>query len=635
MTQQPGARLGPYEIVSALGAGGMGEVYRARDMRLDRIVAIKVLRPEVAGNPARRERFEREARTGSRLSHPHICTLYDVGHHDGVDFLVMEHCEGDTLDDRLAKRPLRFDQILRHAVEIAEGLDAAHRQGITHRDLKPANIMLTNGGVKLLDFGLAKWREDEGRAIVESTVSDAAQGLTGEGTILGTLHYMAPEQLEGKDIDGRADIFALGAVLYEMATGRKAFDGTSRASVIAAILEREPSPINPVQPLAPPGFERVVMKCLAKDPDERWQSVRDLAASLKWMAEASQDVRGARATARARTSQPLRRERAVWVAVVALLLATIAGLGYQLRESGRAGAGRPRVRLAVHRQGTVAHLIATGLFDVLNRTLSGVDVELVEEPGMISTMRGIDSGHVDLGLAFNLVAFHAVKTEQVLGHRSDAITALTVAYANPAQIVVRSDSNVKTIADLKGKRVSLGIPEAGGRFCSQILLSHLGFDADDLSDQSIDFGPSLENLLEGRLDAKIDWRGMPVPDFAQAFVTGKLRLIPLDLESLQGLRLKHPFLVPWTIPARVYPHQDSPVPTVSARMLLLASSALSADLVDQVLRSIAAHMPDLIARHPAAAEINVTRKPTLDEGLSINLHPGAERFFESSSTRVR
>ncbi len=333
--------------------------------------------------------------------------------------------------------------------------------------------------------------------------------------------------------------------------------------------------------------------------------------------------------------QPDRRlkgERAAWAAIVAGLLLAIAGVGYLLREPGRAGE-RPRLRLAVHRPGTVASLIAAGLVDVLGRSLAGVDVEFVEEAGMMSTMRGIDSGQVDLGLAFNLLAFHAVKTEQTLGHRSDAITALTVGYANPAQIIVRSDSGMKTITDLRGKRVSLGIIESGERFCSQILLSHLGFGAADLADQFIDVVPALENLLEGRLDAYITWRGIPTPAVTQAFATGKLRLIPLDLDSLQGLRLKHPFLVPWAIPPRVYPHQDAPVSTVSARILLLASTSLSSDLVEEVLQAIAARMPDLIARHPAAAEINVKKKPTLDDGLSIDLHPGAERFFQTVSTR--
>lgn len=326
------------------------------------------------------------------------------------------------------------------------------------------------------------------------------------------------------------------------------------------------------------------------------------------------------------------RYGAVCVAIAAALFVTIGG-GYQFREVGRAGNERARVRIAVHRQGTVASLIAAGLLDLVQRTMTDVDVEAVESPGMMSTLRGLDSGEIDLGLAFNLLAFHAVKTDRALGHRSDAIRALTVAYATPAQIVVRSDASVKTIADLKGKRVSLGLMESGERFCSQILLSHFGVGVADLSDQPIDMAPSLADILEGRLDAFISWRGMPTPDMAQAFSTGKLRLIPLDLESLQGLRLNHPFLVQFTIPARAYPHQDSPVSTVSGRILLLAASSLSSAVVERVLRVIAAQMPDLIARHPAAADINVKKKPTLDDGLSIDLHAGAERFFESVSTR--
>jgi TRAP transporter TAXI family solute receptor len=332
---------------------------------------------------------------------------------------------------------------------------------------------------------------------------------------------------------------------------------------------------------------------------------------------------------------PLRTGRwpTLWIAIVAGLLATIAGTAYVFRDSVRGDSARPRVRLAVHRPGTVASLIVAGLQDVLRRTMPDVEVELVEQPGMISTLRAIDSGSVDLGLAFNLLAFHAVKTDQVLNHRSGKITALTVAYATPAQIVVHRDSDLRTIADLKGKRVSLGIAESGERFCSRILLSHLGFGVKDLVDRSIDFAPSLEDLRARRLDAYITWRGMPVPDLAQAFASGEFRLLPLDVESLQGLRLKHPFLVPWTIPARVYAHQDAPVPTVSARILLLASKSLSADLLEQIMRAIGTHMPDLVARHPAAAAINVKQRPTLDDGLSIDLHPGAERFFESAAAR--
>ena len=328
----------------------------------------------------------------------------------------------------------------------------------------------------------------------------------------------------------------------------------------------------------------------------------------------------------------LERSRAIWIALVAVALVTIAGLLYEFRQPGLARDRSARIRIAVHRPGTVASLIASGLHDVLSRALSGVSVELVQHPGMMSTLRALDTGQVDLGLAFNLVAFHAVKTDQVLGHRSDAITALTVAYPNPAQVVVRRDSGVNTLADLKGKRVRLGIAEAGGRFCSEILLSHVGFGPGDLLVESSDF-TSVTDLLEGRVDASIDWRGMPVPNLAEAFASGRLRLIALERESLQGLRMNHPFLVPWTIPAGVYPNQESSVSTISARMLLLASRSLPSNVVEQVMLAISAHLPDLIARHPAAAEITVTKRPTFEDGLSIDLHPGAERFFQSLSTR--
>jgi eukaryotic-like serine/threonine-protein kinase len=248
----PGQRLGPYEALSLIGAGGMGEVYRAKDTRLDRIVAIKVLPAHLADRPELRERFEREARTIASLNHPHICTLYDIGHQDGIDFLVMEYLEGETLAQRLLKGPLPLDQVLRYAIEIADALDKAHRKGVTHRDLKPGNIVITKSGTKLLDFGLAKLKQEVAPANVSlSKLPTAGDNLTAQGTILGTLQYMAPEQVEGGEIDARVDIFAFGAVVYEMATGRKAFEGKSQTSLIAAILTQEPRPILENQPLAP------------------------------------------------------------------------------------------------------------------------------------------------------------------------------------------------------------------------------------------------------------------------------------------------------------------------------------------------------------------------------------------------
>ena len=285
MALTSGTKLGPYQIESLLGAGGMGEVYRARDTRLNRTVAIKILTQGVADTPEVRQRFEREARAVSSLSHPHICVLYDVGNQDGIEYLVMEYLEGETLAARIAKGSLTTAELLRYASQITDALDKAHRQGIVHRDLKPANVMLAKTGAKLLDFGLAKDQEIlQGDPGSSPTMS---RPLTVQGTILGTMQYMSPEQLEGKPADARSDIFSFGAILYEMATGRKAFEAKSHASLIAAILKEEPKPMRELQPLTPPALEHIVKACLAKDPDERPQSAHDLKLQLEWMREPS------------------------------------------------------------------------------------------------------------------------------------------------------------------------------------------------------------------------------------------------------------------------------------------------------------------------------------------------------------
>jgi len=287
----PGRRLGPYEILSAIGAGGMGEVYRARDTRLDRIVAIKVLPTHLADRSELRERFEREAKTIASLNHPHICVLHDIGHQDGTDYLVMEYLEGETLAQRLCKGPLPLEQVLQYAIEIADSLDKAHRKGITHRDLKPGNIMITKSGTKLLDFGLAKLKQEVvPENIPLSDLPTAKDPLTAQGTLLGTLHYMAPEQVEGKEVDARTDIFAFGAIVYEMATGKRAFEGKSPASLIAKILEIDPPAISSLQPMSPAALDRVVKRCLAKDPDDRWQTARDLEVELSWIGEGESQV---------------------------------------------------------------------------------------------------------------------------------------------------------------------------------------------------------------------------------------------------------------------------------------------------------------------------------------------------------
>jgi serine/threonine-protein kinase len=277
----PGTRLGPYEVLAPAGTGGMGEVYKARDTRLDRTVAIKVLPSHVARDPDLNQRFEREARMLAALSHPHICPVFDVGHHDDTAFLVMEYLDGETLAARLDRGRLPLDEALRYAIQIADALDKAHDTGIVHRDLKPGNIMLTSSGAKLLDFGLAK----PARPALGTSLSrlPTMPSMTERGTILGTFQYMAPEQLEGAEADARTDIFAFGSVVYEMLTGKKAFDGRNPISVIAAIMQAEPRPIGAAQPLAPPLLDHVVMTCLAKDPKDRWQSSADVMRELKWI----------------------------------------------------------------------------------------------------------------------------------------------------------------------------------------------------------------------------------------------------------------------------------------------------------------------------------------------------------------
>jgi len=276
-----GKRFGPYEILELVGTGGMGEVYRARDTRLDRPVAVKVLGAAASDRPSARSRFEREARAISKLSHPHICAVYDIGCQDGIDYIVMEYLQGETLARRLLRRAIRLDQALQHAVEIASALDEAHRAGIIHRDLKPNNVMLTPSGAKLLDFGLAKLRPDSGVPDGASS-GPTPDALTAEGALVGTLPYMSPEQVEGKGSDARADIFSFGAMLHEMLTHRRAFDGGSQAALIAAILSSDPPPPSTLQPRCSPELDHLVARCLAKDPDDRWQSARDLLLELKW-----------------------------------------------------------------------------------------------------------------------------------------------------------------------------------------------------------------------------------------------------------------------------------------------------------------------------------------------------------------
>jgi len=316
----PGSKLGPYEMVSPLGAGGMGEVYRARDTRLDRTVAVKIL-PEHLSSPEARQRFDREARAISSLSHPNVCHLYDVGRQEGTSYLVMEYLEGETLDERLRKGPLPIDQVLKVGVEICEGLEAAHKNGVVHRDLKPGNIMLTKSGTKLMDFGLAKAVQatPAGSGLTQ-TLATPHHPVTMEGMVVGTFQYMSPEQVEGKEADARSDIFALGAVLYEMVTGKRAFEGKTTASTIAAILAAEPPAVSSLQPLSPPLLEGTIKACLGKDADERIQTAHEVKLRLEWIGQT-----GARSGAVTAAIPVAPSHRSAWWVSGLLALVLIAG----------------------------------------------------------------------------------------------------------------------------------------------------------------------------------------------------------------------------------------------------------------------------------------------------------------------
>ncbi len=341
MVLTSGSKLGAYEIESPLGAGGMGEVYRARDTRLDRTVAIKVLPNHLAESPQAKERFDREARAISALNHPNICTLYDIGHQDGLSFLVMEYLQGESLAERLQKGALSVKKTLRIGIDVCEALESAHRQGIVHRDLKPGNIMLTQSGAKLMDFGLAKAVSVAAKttvgsgappsftAVATAVSSSPISPLTTAGTIVGTVQYMSPEQIEGKEVDSRSDIFALGSVLYEMATGKPPFEGKSQLSLASAILEKDPEPISAVKPMIPAAFEHAVTTCLQKEPEQRYQTAHDLKLHLQWIATSSSSVT---VPAVRRTSR--KGERLGWAVAALITLALGVTLGTLLQHSG-------------------------------------------------------------------------------------------------------------------------------------------------------------------------------------------------------------------------------------------------------------------------------------------------------------
>jgi len=354
MALTSGTKLGPYQIQALIGAGGMGEVYRARDTRLDRTIAIKVLASHLSSSPELKQRFEREAKSISALNHPHICSLYDVGSQDGIDYLVMEFLEGETLAERLRQGVLPLKETLKVGMEVSEALEVAHRAGITHRDLKPGNIMLTKSGAKLMDFGLAKATAAGLAGASNAPLLSAARTtsgpspmspLTGVGEVIGTIQYMSPEQIEGKNADARSDLFALGAVLYEMATGKRAFAGKSQISVASAILEKDLEPISATQPLTPPAFEHVVSTCLAKNPEDRFQTAHDVRLELKWTAEGASRLMAQGMAPPSKTAAKILS----WTIATLAIIALVVGAFFVTKHD------KPEVRYTVvtHREGSL------------------------------------------------------------------------------------------------------------------------------------------------------------------------------------------------------------------------------------------------------------------------------------------
>jgi TRAP transporter TAXI family solute receptor len=624
-----GTRLGPYQIVAPIGAGGMGEVYRAKDTRLNRDVAVKVLSPAFAGDPDRVARFEREAQAVAALSHPNIVVIHDVGNASGTTYVVTELLDGETLRARLKSGPLPARKAIECAVQLAHGLAAAHDKGLVHRDLKPENVFVQKDGqVKILDFGLAK---DTTRVATsdDDSQTPTATAATDAGTVLGTMSYMAPEQLRGQRVDGRSDLFALGAVLYEMLSGRRAFQRGTAADTMTAILTESPPDLTGRVDLLPAGLDRIVRRCLEKAVEERFQSARDLAFALEAVVE-----RPASASDRIAAQPPgagaKRPSRLVWALVGGLSIAVVV-LAVLLWQSGGQPAATTRtLRLATGVPTGVYHAIGQGIADVLRRKLPNTQITVRTTDGGFQNVSLLDRGDIDLAFSPNDVAFHAVKTERVLGARSTHIAALCVLYQEPAQIVVSRRANIKSIADLRGKKIALGLPQSGSKFSSEILLAYFGLAPGDYTPSYVDVDAARQ-LLDGSLHALITWRAIPAPAFEDVFKSGQVSLLSLDAESTRGLRVANPFLVPVVIPAHVYANQDAAVSTVSAKAMLVARADLEDATVTRILEAIFSSIPDLIAHHPRASEINLVTAWRLDEGMSIDLHPAARKFFERAA----
>lgn len=634
---QPGTRLGPYRILEPLGAGGMGEVWLADDTRLGRKVAVKILAADLADDPDRRARFEREAKAIAALEHPNIVTVYGIEQIDDVHLIAMQLVDGEPLGELVPRDGMPMGRFFDLAIAMADAIAAAHERGVTHRDLKPSNVMVGSDGRPLiLDFGLAKFSSVD--PTLDSDTGEATRHLTEEGTVLGTVSYMSPEQAEGRSVDTRSDIFSFGVMLYEMATGQQPFKGDTRISVITAIMRDTPEPVTALNHTLPRHLARIVRHCLEKDPERRYQSAKDLRNDLEDLRRELDSDGMVVATQRATGQAPARhsaagpaesssgsgRERLAWV-LVASLVVLVGVMGWMMWH----GSAEPEIRvlrIAAAPPGGVYHPLGQGISAVLEREIPGLRVTMVDSDGSFDNIGLLDRDETELALLQNDVAFNAAKTDRLLGHRSDKIGGIGVLFEEVGQIIARTDAGIDGIQGLRGSRLNIDLPGSGSRFTTELVLEHFGIGVGDIEASELWITDIREQLLDGSVQAAIFWRALPAPFARDMFATGQFELVPVAAELIAGLRSRQPFLTPVTIPALTYPNQDAPVSAVAVKAMLVAHSSLDADLVYEITRAVFGNVADLIAHHPRAADIDPDRAQGLEDGMAIDLHPGAERY---------
>jgi TRAP transporter TAXI family solute receptor len=578
--------------------------------------------------------------------------LYSVEESDGTHFLTMERVEGEPLSELIPAGGLALDRLLTWGVALADAVSAAHDRGITHRDLKPANVMVNRQGrLKILDFGLAKLTDRD--AFGEDVTQLETASLTGEGKVLGTVAHMSPEQAEGKAVDGRTDVFALGTILYEMATGERPFVGDSAISILSSILRDTPRPVTEIRTGLPRHLGRIVSRCLEKNPEHRYQSAKDLRNDLAGLeretASGQAGGAGGSAAGRAITDRgeaagadepgshraptptpaaaapaPRSGRRGLWlglaaVAAIAVAAAWLIGRG----PSAPAPAPTHYVFGTSRNVSGTYYPLGRRLAERVQERLAGVTIDVVPSNGSFENATEIDSGRMQLAFMQSDVAFHSVKTDRVLGHRSERIVGLAAIYQEYCHILVRTDSGVESIDDLPGRRIDLDFENSGSNFSNTVLLDHFGIvlapgDVSHVGSQRANL-----ELLAGTLDASLKWSAAPVPDFVSVLRSGEISLLPIAPAWARGLQSSNPFLLPGQIPAATYPNQPEAVDTVAVKALLVGHRSLPDEFVTRLLDVLFGSVPDMIAAHPRAAEISPETAFRLEDGMSIPLHPAA------------